>query len=124
MSAEDKGKEGGEGKTCRCPNLSGRVAFVLFTEAHVTVPMTLSHTGMVDHEEVHFEGISAGALDLIMMGPDELDNFHTAAIARSSWRHVVLWVCPVPGVVTSWVVPRIALKTVDCVSGHAVTPRS
>ena len=25
-----------------------------------------------------------------MMGPDELDNFHTAAIARSSWRHVVL----------------------------------
>ena len=24
----------------------------------------LSHTGMVDHEEVHFEGISAGALDL------------------------------------------------------------
>ena len=41
MSAEDKGKEGGEGKTCRCPNLSGRVAFVLLTEAHVTVPMTL-----------------------------------------------------------------------------------
>ena len=41
MSAKDKGKEGGEGKTCRCPNLSGRVAFVLFTEAHVTVPVTL-----------------------------------------------------------------------------------
>ena len=90
MSAEDKGKEGGEGKTCRCPNLSGRVAFVLFTEAHVTVPVALRHAAVVHHEEVDLQLLGAGPPDVVVLRPYEVNHLHTATLARSGRRHRAL----------------------------------
>jgi len=77
---------------------------------------------MVHHKEVNLKRISTCALDLIMMSADELDNFDTTAVTGLSWRHVVLRISPVPRVVTSWIVPRVALKAVNGVTRHAVAP--
>ena len=45
----------------------GRVALVLLTEAHVAMPVALCHAGVVHHEEVDLEVVSACSPDLIVL---------------------------------------------------------
>ena len=68
----------------------GRVAFVLFAEAHVAVPVPLRHAGVVDHEEVDLKTVCTSSLYLVVVGAYELDHFHTATFAGRGGGHVAL----------------------------------
>jgi len=116
--------EGQEQNSPSALQSNSNVAFILLTEAHVAMPVSLCHAGMIDHEEVHLEVVSAGSFNLIMLRPDELNNFDTAAITRRGGGHVILRVGPVPGVMAPWVLPGVAVKAINLVSSHAVTAGS
>ena len=42
------------------------VALVFLAEAHVTVPVSLGHAGVVHHEKVHIEVVGARSLHLVV----------------------------------------------------------
>ena len=66
------------------------VTLILFTETHVTMPVSLSHASMIHHEEVDLKTVSAGPLDLVMLCSNELNHLHTTALTWSCWRHRAL----------------------------------
>jgi len=98
------------------------ITLVLLAEAHVAVPVSLRHTGVVHHEEVHLEVVSAGSLNLVVLCSYELNHLHTAPITWHGGRHVSLRIGPVPRVVTAWVIPRVTGETVNTIARHTVTP--
>jgi len=83
--------------------------------------MTLCHTRVVHHEEVNLKIVCTCSLDLVMIGPNELDHLDTAALTGGGGGHVMLGISPIPGVMAPWVVPRVAVKTVNCVPGQAIS---
>jgi len=89
------------------------ITFILLAEAHVTVPVSLRHAGVVDHEEVDLKTVCTSSLNLVVVGAYELDHFHTATFAGGGGGHVALRVRPVPGVVAPYVIPGVAVKTVN-----------
>jgi len=90
----------------------------------VSVPVSLSHAAVVHHEEVYLQLVGAGAPDVVVLRPDEVDHLHAATLTRGGGRHRALGVGPIPGVVTSVVLPGITLKTVNAIAGHTVSTSS
>merc|ERR1712106_32896 len=96
------------------------ITLILLAEAHVAMPVPLRHAGVVHHEEVHLKTVCASPLYLVVVGANELDHFNTTSFTGGSGGHVGLRISPVPRVMTPRVIPGVAVKTVNCVPGHAV----
>ena len=56
----------------------------------MTVPVSLRHAGVVDHEEVDLKTVCTSPLNLVVVSAYELDHFYTAAFTGGGWGHVAL----------------------------------
>ena len=52
--------------------------------------MSLSHAAVVHHEEVDLQLVGAGAPDVVVLRPDEVDHLHAATLTRGGGRHRAL----------------------------------
>ena len=52
--------------------------------------MSLSHAAVVHHKEVDLQLVGAGAPDVVVLRPDEVNHLDTASLARGGGRHRAL----------------------------------
>jgi len=97
------------------------VALVLFTEAHVTVAVTLRHTCVVHHEKVDIKVIGARSLHLVVFCTDELHHFDTAAFAFLHFRHVIFVNRVIERIVASRIVPGVTIEAINFFIRHTVS---
>jgi len=96
------------------------ITFVLLTEAHVTMPVSFSHAGMVDHEKVDLKVVCACSLDLVVLCTNELNHFHTASLTGLHGGHVIQGISPIPWIIAPFIFPSVAVKALNLIARHAV----